>query len=505
MMRVLVLLVLLVPGRAFALGEVSPLLYLNRCTNNCTINGGVDDARAMSSSIPCAAGASCGGGSCFCDGGPTGTYTVEEFQNYMGQTGAAADAEWNMIVQCVREVYSPYNVTVTDVFPSQMSHTQGIVAGRPVNIGYGGLGVGGLGGVSGCEPVDDVISFTFANIFTTTNQQARVRLLCQVVAQETAHSFGLDHAYEYSDGRSACNDPMSYRNDCGGQDFFRNDFARCGENGPRACKCVGLQNSHQRLLSLFGPGTPLTAPPALTVSSPTQGAMIANGTPVIATASAQRGVHHLELWLNGYNWLTVKGAPFGPSGQPETTYPLVLPSGVPDSVIDIVVKAYDDIEAETISPTITVTKGAPCTTADTCAKGQKCDAGKCFWDAPVGELGDPLADRQAIDHHVVRDLDLRLLHHPIERFDQLVHREGRERRDRFGVDTFAHRVLGRRAASPHVAADDWSLAELVGRLLVLLVLEQAANQIRARIDFDVLALDVLTVFFERLRGRQQLA
>ena len=387
---VVVLLGLLIPAPAFAVGEVSPILVLNRCSGNCTINGGVDDARAMSSTLPCAGGATCGGGSCFCNGTNAGTYTIEEFKDWQGNIGTAADAEWNMIVQCVREVYSPFNVMVTDTLPANaISHTQGIVAGRPANIGYGGLGVGGIAsGGLGCNPKDNVISFTFANIFNAGTQRARVLELCAVAAQETAHSFGLDHAYEFSDGRSACNDPMSYRYDCGGQDFFRNFTARCGENGPRPCKCGGLQNSHQRLLAVFGPGTPLTPPPTLTISAPTQGATVGNGATVVATSYAQRGVARLELWLNGYLWLTVKGAPFGPDGQPETTYPLTFPASVPNSVIDIVVKAYDDIDTETIAPTITITKGAPCTTADTCAKGQKCEAGKCFWDAPTGEIGD---------------------------------------------------------------------------------------------------------------------
>ena len=58
-------------------------------------------------------------------------------------------------------------------------------------------------------------------------------------------------------------------------------------------------------------------------------------------------------------------------------------------MIDIVVKAYDDIDAETVAPAVTVTKGAPCTSADTCAKGQKCEEGRCFWDPPAGQLGDP--------------------------------------------------------------------------------------------------------------------
>jgi hypothetical protein len=61
---------------------------------------------------------------------------------------------------------------------------------------------------------------------------------------------------------------------------------------------------------------------------------------------------------------------------------------VPDGVIDIVVKAYDDIDVMTPTQQITVTKGAPCTSASTCATGQKCEAGRCFWDPPTGQLGD---------------------------------------------------------------------------------------------------------------------
>jgi hypothetical protein len=40
---------------------------------------------------------------------------VGEFTNDQGQTGAAADDEWNQVMQCMKEVYSPYQVTITDV------------------------------------------------------------------------------------------------------------------------------------------------------------------------------------------------------------------------------------------------------------------------------------------------------------------------------------------------------------------------------------------------------
>lgn len=370
--------------------EVSKYLYINRCTGSCTIKGGgIDDARSMTSSLPCAGTVNCMNGSCTCNGTSGGTHVVEEYQNAQGQTGAAADAEWNAVMKCVREVYSPYDITIADVPPpDDRGYTMGILAGRPQNIGYTSstLGLGAGGG--GCAPADNTISFSFANAHGGTGM-ARVIGLCWTVAQETAHSFGLDHAFKFTDGRSACPDPMTYQVDCGStQRFFRNDNVTCGENGARPCKCGGFQNAHKKLLSIFGAGTPITTPPVVKLDSPTNNATIQNGATVLATASAQRGIFRMELWLNNYKWASVGGAAFGSQGQPTTQYKLTLPQNVPDGVIDVVVKAYDDIDVLTETPKVTVTKGAPCATADTCANGQKCEQGRCFWDPPTGELGD---------------------------------------------------------------------------------------------------------------------
>jgi MYXO-CTERM domain-containing protein len=215
----------------------------------------------------------------------------------------------------------------------------------------------------------------------------RVYNICWTAAQESAHNYGLDHAFQYSDGQSACNDPMTYRTDCGGEKFFRNKGALCGENTVRACICPGNQDSHQKLLTLFGPGTVITPPPTVSIVLPAPGAVIASGAAVQAKSYSQRGVARVELWLNNHKWAEAKGAAFGSQGQPETTYALTLPNNVPNSVIDIVTKSYDDLEEETDSATVTVTKVAPCATADTCLKGQKCEAGKCFWDPPTGAIG----------------------------------------------------------------------------------------------------------------------
>ena len=402
-MRSLVLFVLLVPALAMAepgpavllgakgpapAGPVATTLYINRCKGGCTITGGAsDDASAMTSSIPCNGTATCGGGGCSCSGGTGGTFTIHEFTNDQGMTGTAADADWAALMQCIKEVYSPYGVKVTDVMPVNTSFNMGIAAGVPEDIGYSSNQIGGIAHTPrDCSPTNNQISFSFSNIYHGGD---RINTMCYVVSQETGHAYGLEHEYEFvQDHSSACTDPMSYRQDCGGQRFFRNKAATCGENATRPCVCGGVQNSHQRVLAAAGPGTPITKPPTVSVASPT-GGPVQNGEVVTAIAGAQRGIARLELWLNNWKWMEVPGVGWTGTGQPNpASYQLKFPANVPDGVIDLQVKAFDDIEVETDTAVIHVQKGQPCADASACAMGQKCDQGKCFWDPPTGMLGD---------------------------------------------------------------------------------------------------------------------
>jgi hypothetical protein len=354
---------------------ISTTLYLERCKGGCTVQYGPNDARTNTSMIPMNA-----------------VSTIREFANSAGMIGSAADAEWGQIVRCMKEVYSPYNVVVTDVKPtSGQRYHEAIIAGQPEAIGLGSdiLGIAQLAG--DCRAIDDVISFTFAS-----NHPAMEYVLniCWTAAQESAHAYGLDHEYSFPtnvsfpDTLSACNDPMTYRSDCGGQKFFRNEAARCGEETARPCKCGTSQNSHMKLLSVFGAGKPITARPtiALRVPAASDGAL---DHEVTADAGAQRGVARVELYFNGFKWGAAPGMRFLLDGQPDPgTYSIAVPAALPDSIVDVKTIAFDDLEIASESTVVTVTKGAPCATADTCAKGQKCEAGKCFWDPPSGEIGD---------------------------------------------------------------------------------------------------------------------
>ncbi|MDQ3337297.1 MAG: MYXO-CTERM sorting domain-containing protein [Myxococcota bacterium] len=344
--------------------QTAQVLYFNRCRGGCTItSGSADDARTHVSTIP--------------RGADGIAYQMTEFKH--------SDAVWDAMMTCLREVYSPYNIQITDQPPAPgVAYNENIVAGTDNEINYGPAG--GVSPVTGdCSPFSYVISYSFANGYGPNPLQ-----LCYVAAQETGHSFGMaDHSFEFiSDGRSACSDPMSYRSNClsNGQRFFRNEAAFCGDFAKSTCNCAGM-NSHLKLIAALGPGTSIIPAPALTMKAPLPGPIQA-GAVVTGNASSKRGVSEVELWLNGWQWGETKGVPFTATNQPATDYTIPIPGEVPDGVIDIVMIAKDDIGVETKSPVITVTKGAACATADSCLPGMKCEAGKCFWEPAVGEIGD---------------------------------------------------------------------------------------------------------------------
>ena len=368
--------------RATPLAQVARTLYLNRCSGGCVIIKGNNDARNHMSPIPGSPGTS-----------PGARFSISEYRDAVNRTGAQADAEWRALVTCMQEVYSPYNLTVTDVLPSGAGYNEAIIAGTPNEISQSQdvLGVAPL--ASDCSAIGNVISFSFANAHGAVD---RVNNVCWTAAQESAHAYGLDHEYSFTTENptskaSACNDPMTYRNDCGGQKFFRNGFARCGETGERECKCSATQNSHLKLLSVFGASAapPLVKPPTAMLGSPAQTDALL-GTTVMVTAGGQRGVVRVELDFNGFRWVDAPGALFAQRGQPNpSTYMIRVPSELPNSVVDVQAIAYDDLGTATATASVTVTKVAPCTTSTACARYQKCDTGRCLWDPPVGEMGEP--------------------------------------------------------------------------------------------------------------------
>jgi MYXO-CTERM domain-containing protein len=352
-----VLAVIAAPATAAA--DISKIIYLNPCVGGCQVTAATTSNSSTDESwIPLRNGVAGGN-----------TVTLSQFR--------WSQETWDAIVQCVRDIYAPYDVAIVDEDPGNVVHHEVMVAGTGTELGYtpsespGGVSSGG----DGCDPDDGALSFVFAN-----NTQS-VGYLCAAAAQESAHSFGLpDHVYD-------CTDPMTYLFGC--PTLFRNKLMPCGEYEEAPCRCGGSRvNTHVQLLGVFGPGAEPT-PPTAAITYPAEGATITDNTIVTVNATDERGVQRVELLMNGWKWgqwdLPESITP--PFSWP-TTFTVDPTNGFPDGVIDLEVHVYNDLEGEAVD-TRRVSKGAPCTSADSCLEGQRCDdEGRCLWDPPTGQFAD---------------------------------------------------------------------------------------------------------------------
>ncbi len=147
---------------------------------------------------------------------------------------------WRELLACVREQFAPFDVEVTDQPPASREHVLVAVGGRPKDIGVKDGQVAGLAPFNS-ELIPRAVVFAFA-----ATQRHQPRGVCETIAMEVAHAYGLDHAY-------LCSDVMSYLKPCGKRRFVDKDVA-CGEKRPRRCADgAATQNSHRRLLTALGP------------------------------------------------------------------------------------------------------------------------------------------------------------------------------------------------------------------------------------------------------------
>jgi MYXO-CTERM domain-containing protein len=321
---------------------VSRLIYLNRCAGGCTVSPGFDDSRSDHSSIP---------------------HSVSHLAAF-----SWGDDSWNQLVQCVKDMYAPFNVTITDQDPGQAAHFELMVGGNSTDIG-----ISGAGGVAPFVPCDgdlqdNVISFVFSA------ETSNLDYLCWAAAQETSHVFGLDHEL-------LATDPMTYLSPPVKKPGFQNMAANCGESTPRTCYCGGqTQNSAQYLMDTFGPTNLM--PATLAITSPADGAWVKPGFTVKATVVSQLSVLSSTLAVDGSNTSTSQ------TGALSFTAPTSLGGG--DHVIAV---NATDAAQRTFGNMITVHVPASCDANTPCAGATKCLGGLCLPDATTpGGLGATCTD-----------------------------------------------------------------------------------------------------------------
>ncbi len=171
-----------------------------------------------------------------------------------GWTGG--DAKWKQLVSCVKTMFAPFDVAITDERPSGDNFMMVVVGGKPTDIGIANSHhVSGLAPFNG-EVIPRAVVYAFA---ATSNND--VRATCETIAMEVAHAYGLDHEY-------LCKDVMTYLTGCGTKSFVDAD-APCGESKQRSCEGgQPSQNSYRRLVAVLG-AAPGQATPTTTIATPT--------------------------------------------------------------------------------------------------------------------------------------------------------------------------------------------------------------------------------------------
>ncbi len=201
----------------------------------------------------------------------------------------ASATTWNATVACLQDMFARWDVTVTDVNPGNVPHMEAVFTGSPSSIGMGS----GVGGVSpftqNCSVIENSIVFTFVNAIGTNPQS-----LCEVMAQEIAHSYGLDH-------QMLASDPMTYLN-YNGKRTFKDQTVSCGEYQNRPCGiggsvCRPSQNSVQLLNERLGLADAIA--PTMTITAPQDGATVEPGFNVEAMAMDNVAVKEAKLSIDG--------------------------------------------------------------------------------------------------------------------------------------------------------------------------------------------------------------
>jgi hypothetical protein len=203
-----------------------------------------------------------------------------------------------MVIE-TKEIFAPFNVEITDVDPSPAPHDEAVVCGSGALAGFDGAG-----GVSPftCDVIDAPITFTFPESLGNDP-----RTIAEVIAQEAAHAWGLEHEYK-------CEDPMTYLYGCGEKTFQDGDY-ECGEYSPRACECGGAtQNAFQYITDLFGAAMPDAAEPTAAITHPADGAVFGVGDEFEISVQVADDVEVVlvELFLDGMPSTADMSDPFGP-------------------------------------------------------------------------------------------------------------------------------------------------------------------------------------------------
>jgi hypothetical protein len=335
----------------------SHILFINRCKGGCVVKSGASDSRYDTSDVG------------------QGTLAAYPY----------GDNNWNSVMTCVKSVMSPFNIQVTDVDPGTVDHFEVMVGGNACDLNF-----------TGCQSVAGIADFAQnggyfpdALVFDFTMSGTGQPLYdCGVIAQEIAHSWGLDHVVAH-------NDPLTYNTYQ--MPLAYHDGAVCGSdcqidgsgqcvspfNAPCSGSCAGFLSNETATHTCFGTGTPTqdevkiikalfgpagAAAPTVTITAPAVGKAVQPGFEVDATCTSADGVQELDFSVDGVQKATLTTSPAK----------FTAPSTLTDGSHTISILCATNLQA-TATAMQTVIVGEACMVDSDCTKqGYICYEGACI-------------------------------------------------------------------------------------------------------------------------------
>jgi MYXO-CTERM domain-containing protein len=200
----------------------------------------------------------------------------------------------------MRDLFAAYDLRIVDSDPGNVPHMEAVFGGNPTQVGMDANVLGVSPFTLDCSIIENSVVFTFTNAFSFTPREA-----CEIMAQEVAHSYGLDHELLASD-------PMTYLEYTGNR-TFKDQTASCGEDmaAPRQCGingsvCRTNQNSVQLLRDRLGIADAIA--PTLAFSSPPNNSTVPPGFQVKVSGSDNNGVTGAVLKIDGIQRDMLDGA-----------------------------------------------------------------------------------------------------------------------------------------------------------------------------------------------------
>ncbi len=194
----------------------------------------------------------------------------------------ASDEVWAETLACLRRIYAPFAVTITEDDPGDTPYIAAVFGGTPLQLGL-------ARNVRGYAPLrSDCSLIESGYVFAFTELEPDAAAACRTMAQEIGHSYGLDH--ELREG-----DVMSVQA-FDGERSFGAEVVACGESSARPCgpsgRCRASQSSYRVLadrLGVAGEGTPIAGAGCSSGGSPGPLVLVAISTWIGRARARRRG------------------------------------------------------------------------------------------------------------------------------------------------------------------------------------------------------------------------